>query len=123
MRMAVSWYRIHAEHQLTVTIMNKVYEDLLAQELSEVIEINWDNHPVTFSETIEINNELFVQIRGTVNYLSEYEEETNYHHMVWMDVDIEYMEVTQYKDGEPIPPVHINEKFVKKYLEQYLMSA
>lgn len=121
--MAVSWYRIHAEHQLTVTIMNKVYEDLLAQELSEVIEINWDNHPVTFSETIEIDNELFVQIRGTVNYLSEYEEDTNYDYMVWVDVDIEYMEVTQYEDGESVPPVHINEKFVKKYLEQYLMSA
>lgn len=121
--MAVSWYRIHAEHKLIIIIMNKVFEDLLAQELSEVIEIRWDNHPVTFSETLEIDNELFVQIRGTVNYLSEYEEETNYHHMVWMDVDIEYMEVTQYEDGEPIPPIHINEKFVKKYLEQYLMSA
>ena len=104
--------------------MRRVMEDVVAQELSDIIEINWDNQPINFHEAIELESETFVEISGTVKYLSTYEEDTNSTYMEWVDVDIDEMEITQYRDDEPIEPtIHLNETFIKKYLEQYLMSA
>lgn len=42
--------------------------------------------------------------------------------MTWVNVTIEEMAVQQYKDGEKIATPHLNEAFVKKYTEQYLME-
>lgn len=42
--------------------------------------------------------------------------------MTWVNVTIEEMTVQQYKDGEKIVTPHLNEVFVKKYTEQYLME-
>lgn len=42
--------------------------------------------------------------------------------MTWVNVTIEEMTVQQYKDGEKIVTPHLNETFVKKYTEQYLME-
>ena len=42
--------------------------------------------------------------------------------MTWVNVTIEEMTVQKYKDGELVSAPHLNEVFVKKYTEQYLLE-
>lgn len=102
--------------------MTKILEDLLAEDIAQSIDITWDGHTIEFWHNVELECELFADVRGTVDYTYEYEEDTNALIMTWCSVDIESLDVQQYKDGEPTTTPHLNEVFVKKYLEQYLMS-
>jgi hypothetical protein len=103
--------------------MNKVYEDILASELADAIDIYWDGSRIKLSHTIEIDNDLFADVNGHIDYEYTREEDTNAIYMTWVSVTIDSMNVEQYEDGELIEKApHLNEVFVKKYLEQYLLS-
>lgn len=103
--------------------MRKVYEDLLAEEIAGSIDICWDGEPIKFSHQVELENELFVETSGIVEYTYEYDESTDYIYMTWCSVTIEDLSVNQFRDGDEITPnVHFNSRFVEKYTEQYLMK-
>ena len=104
--------------------MRKVYEDLLAEELAEVIDLYYDSKSIEFDEEIELESELFITTKGTIDYTHRREDDTNSVYITWIDVNIYSIEIAQYRDGEQITPTiqHLNPNFVEKYLEQYLMN-
>ena len=101
--------------------MRKVLEDSLARDLIQAIDITWDGRTTPFYHNVELEPELYVDIRGYVDYTYRRTED-NTLSMTWVNVTIEEMTVQQYKDGEKIATPHLNEAFVKKYTEQYLME-
>lgn len=101
--------------------MRKVLEDDLALDLIQAIDITWDGRTTSFHHNVELEPELYVDIRGYVDYTYRRTED-NTLSMTWVNVTIEEMTVQQYKDGEKIATPHLNEAFVKKYTEQYLME-
>ena len=98
--------------------MNKVTEDLIDQELSENIEILWDNRRILFNETVDIEEMSYI-VQGTIDYLCKCEEETNSTYMTYVDVYISDIKAYN-EDGEA--DCHINKTFVEKYLQQYISS-
>ena len=98
--------------------MNKVTEDLIAQELSESIEILWDNRRILFNEQVDIENVSYI-VQGTIDYLYKYEEDTNATYMTYVDVYISDIEAYN-EDGKT--DCHVNKTFVEKYLQQYISS-
>lgn len=103
--------------------MRKVLEDILAEDTAESIDIYWDGREIEFWHNVELETELFADIRGRVNYEYEYEEDTNSTRMTWVEVTIDSLSLDKYEDGmltDKAP--HLNEVFVKKYLEQYLLQ-
>jgi CRISPR/Cas system CSM-associated protein Csm5 (group 7 of RAMP superfamily) len=103
--------------------MRKVLEDICAEDTAQSIDIYWDGQPVTFWHNVELENELFFDIRGRVDYTYSYEEDTNSTRMTCVNVTIDSMSLDQYEDGELTDKApHLNEVFVKKYLEQYLLQ-
>lgn len=101
--------------------MRKVLEDVLAAELIQAIDITWDGQTTQFSHNIELEPELHVDIKGCVDYTYRCDEDGTLS-MTWVNVTIEDMTVQKYKDGEKTSTPHLNEVFVKKYTEQYLMD-
>lgn len=98
--------------------MNKVTEDLIAQELSENIEILWDNRRILFNEQVDIEDMSYI-VQGTIDYLCKYNEETNATYMTYVDVYISDIKAYD-EDGET--DHHVNKTFVEKYLQQYISS-
>lgn len=96
--------------------MNKVTEDLIAHELSENIEILWDNRRILFNEQVDIEEMSYI-VQGTIDYLCKYEEETNATYMTYVDVYISDIKAYN-EDGET--DCHVNKTFVEKYLQQYI---
>ena len=101
--------------------MRKVYEDLVARELLEAIDIYWDGKSIDFDKEVEIDPEVLINVKGSIDYTYNYEPDTNATYMTWVSVTIDDITVMEDEDGET-PHVSINEAFVKKYLEQYLMN-
>ena len=101
--------------------MRKVLEDSLARDLVQAIDITWDGQTTKFWHNVELEPELYVDIKGHVDYTYQSTEDGTLS-MTWVNVTIEEMTVQQYKDGEKIVTPHLNEAFVKKYTEQYLMG-
>lgn len=101
--------------------MRKVLEDIVARELLNEIDIYWDGNRIDFEQEIEIDSEVYVVVKGSIDYTYNYEEETNGTYMTWVSVDIEDIAILEDEDGNT-PNVSINETFVEKYLEQYLMD-
>ena len=103
--------------------MNKVYEDLLAEDIAETIDICWDGEPIAFWHNVELEVELFADVKGRVDYTYSYDEDTNSTRMTWVNVTIDSLTFDKYEDGELTDKApHLNEVFVKKYLEQYLLQ-
>ena len=103
--------------------MNKVYEDLLAEDIADSIDIYWDGEPIEFWHNVELEVELFADVKGRVDYTYSYEEDTNSTRMTWVNVTIDSLTFDKYEDGELTDKApHLNEVFVKKYLEQYLLQ-
>lgn len=98
--------------------MNKVTEDLIAQELSENIEILWDNRRILFNEQVDIEDMSYI-VQGTIDYLCKYNEDTNATYMTYVDVYISDIK-TYNEDGET--DRHVNKTFIEKYLQQYISS-
>lgn len=101
--------------------MRKVLEDDLARDLIQAIDITWDGRITPFYHNVELEPELYVDIRGHVDYTYQSTEDGTLS-MTWVNMTIEEMTVQQYKDGEKTTTPHLNEVFVKKYTEQYLME-
>ena len=101
--------------------MRKVLEDALAEDLVEAIEITWDGQTTKFWHNVEIEPELYVDIIGHVDYTYRCDQDGN-PSMTWVNVTIEKMTVQKFADGEEITAPHLNEVFVKKFTEQYLMD-
>jgi hypothetical protein len=108
-------------NNLYAKYMRKVLEDDLARDLIQAIDITWDGRTTPFYHNVELEPELYVDIRGHVDYTYRRTED-NTLSMTWVNVTIEEMTVQQYKDGEKTATPHLNEAFVKKYIEQYLME-
>ena len=70
---------------------------------------------------MELEPELYVDIKGYVDYVYRSTEDGALS-ITWVNVTIEEMTAQQYKDGEKIVTPYLNEVFVKKYTEQYLME-
>lgn len=103
--------------------MRKVLEDLLAEDIAQSIDICWDGQPVDFWRNVELENELFADVKGRVDYTYSYEEDTDSTRMTWVNVTIDSLTLDQYEDGEKTDKApHLNEGFVKKYIEQYLLQ-
>lgn len=103
--------------------MRKVLEDILAEDIAESIDIRWDGEPIKFWHNVELEVELFADVKGRIDYTYEYEEETNSTRMTWVNVTIDSLSLEKYEDGELTDKApHLNEVFVKKYLEQYLLQ-
>lgn len=101
--------------------MRKVLEDSLAEDLIQAIDITWDGRTTPFHHNVELEPELYVDIKGCVDYTYQSTEDGTLS-MTWVNVTIEEMTVQKYKDGELVSAPHLNEVFVKKYTEQYLME-
>ena len=101
--------------------MRKALEDSLARDLVQAIDITWDGRATSFYHNVELEPELYVDIKGYVDYTYQSTEDGTLS-MTWVNVTIEDITVQQYKDGEKIVTPHLNEVFVKKYTEQYLME-
>lgn len=103
--------------------MRKVLEDALAEDLAEAIEftITWDGQTTQFWHNVELEPELYVDISGHVDYTYRCDEDGNLS-MTWCNVTIEKMTVQKFADGEEVTAPHLNEVFVKKFTEQYLMD-
>lgn len=102
--------------------MRKVLEDSVARELLNEIDIYWDGNRIDFEKEIEIDPGVYVVVKGSIDYTYNYEPDTNGTYMTWVSVDIEDVTVLEDEDGNA-PFVSINESFVEKYLEQYLMDV
>lgn len=101
--------------------MRKVLEDSLAEDLVQAIDITWDGRTTPFHHNVELEPELYVDIKGCVDYTYQSTEDGTLS-MTWVNVTIEEMTVQKYKDGELVSAPHLNEVFVKKYTEQYLLE-
>ena len=93
-----SWRGFFYDNLLT-KYMRKVLEDLLTEDTAQSIDIYWDGQPVTFWHNVELENELFADIKGRVDYTYSYEEETNSTRMTWVNVTIESLSLEKYEDG------------------------
>lgn len=103
--------------------MRKVYEDTIAQEIVGSIDIYWDGKTIEFDESVDIDLDASVQVVGSIDYTMRHEEDTDSTYMTWVSVDIREVNIIQYKDGEEITPTfHLNERFIQKYMEQYLLN-
>lgn len=100
--------------------MRKVYEDLVAAELAEVIDICFDGRTFHFDEEVEIEDYV-INVSGSIDYAYTREDDTDAIYITWMQADIKSIEVSKDEDSEA-EDIHLNETFVKKYLEQYLME-
>jgi hypothetical protein len=98
--------------------MNKVTEDLIAQELSESIEILWDNRRILFNEQVDIEDMSYI-VQGTIDCFCRYNEDTNVLYMTYVDVYISDIKAYN-EDGET--DCRVNKTFVEKYLQQYISS-
>lgn len=102
--------------------MRKVLEDTVARELLNEIDVYWDGNRIDFEKEVEIDQGVYVVVNGSIDYTYNYEEETNATYMTWVDVTIDDIAILEDEDGNT-PNVSINETFVEKYLEQYLMDV
>ena len=101
--------------------MRKVLENALAEDLAQAIEITYDGQTTKFWHNVELEPELYVDISGHVDYTYRCDKDGT-PSMTWVNVTIEKMTAQQYRDGMGIVTPHLNEAFVKKYTEQYLME-
>lgn len=101
--------------------MRKVIEDTIAREVVSSIDIYWDGRRIDFNVDVEIEDDI-VAVKGCVDYTYAYEEDTNATTMTWVEVTIDDIVVSHDEDSTRLP-VSINERFVKKYLEQYLIES
>lgn len=100
--------------------MRKVTEDIVARELLADIDIYWDGKRIDFDREVEIEHDV-IHVKGSIDYTYSYEEDTNATTMTWVSVDIEECDVSRDEDY-PGMATRVNEAFIKKYLEQYLIE-
>lgn len=101
--------------------MRKVLEDAVARELLNEIDIYWDGDSINFDKEVEVD-QVYVAVKGCIDYTYNCEADTNATYMTWVDVTIDDITILEDEDGNT-PNVSINETFVEKYLEQYLMDV
>lgn len=99
MTSSTSWRRFFTTTTFYTKYMRKVLEDDLARDLIQAIDITWDGRTTPFYHNVELEPELYVDIRGHVDYTYRSTED-NTLSMTWVNVTIEEMTVQQYKDGE-----------------------
>lgn len=100
--------------------MNKVIEDAIAREVVSDIDIYWDGRRIDFNVDVEIEDDI-VTVKGCVDYTYAYEEDTNATTITWVEVTIDDIIVSHDEDSTRLP-VNVNERFVKKYMEQYIIE-
>lgn len=100
------------------------YEEIIANEIAELLEFINTEGWIEFDKTIELGNNAFVEVVGTVEYESQYEESTNYWYHTYIGIDIDTVGIARYDDDgmEIKNNINIEKERIAKYLKKILLK-
>ena len=91
------------------------YEEIIADEIVDGIEFPSTVGWVEFDKTIELDDETVVEVAGSIEYETAYEEATNYYYNTFISTDISDVIIHSEKG------LTINERKLIKHINQKLL--
>lgn len=96
-------------------MMTMSYEEIIADEIVDGIEFPRTKGWVEFDKTIELDDDTVVEVAGSIEYETAYEEATDYYYNTFISTDISDVIVHSEKG------ISINERKLIKHINNKLL--